>query len=929
VSTPEVVGRDRELADLNLFFEATDRLPAAMVLEGEPGIGKTTLWRRAVDIARERSYRVLSCSPVPSETRLSLASFRDLLEDVFGTVEEWLPAPQRRALAVALLREDPGPTELDPGGLAVAFLGALRVLAAERPVLVAVDDVQSLDSATRALLEFAARRLRREPVAFLLATRPPGPEGAVAVTRGLLAGEVARIALGPLSLGALSSVLRDRLGIAFPRSTLLRVHEISRGNPFFAVEIGRALERGGNRVAPGEPLPVPADVAVLVGARIAQLPPAVREVLLTVALLSDPVRSLVEAAAARGAAARLRKAAELGVIELDETRIRFVHPLLAAAVYVDAPPGLRRRIHRRLADVVTSPEERTRHLALSAAGPDAAVATALDEAARAALARGAPASAAELSEHATKLTPPELVEEIKRRSIEAADYHLHAGDTARAGILLEEALAHAPRGPDHAAALQGLATVRLREESFAAAQTLLEQALAESGDASHRAGIGLNLTVCLLQLGQLDSATAHAKTALALAEELRDAGLAAAAMTYLAMLTFLRGGGLRADLITRAVTLARRAEPGARRGLSHVLPPEFSWGVMLKWADEPVAAQSKLEAVRRRAEAEHEEGWLPAILFHLGELGCWLGDFDLASRCVRDAHDVAQMSGSPTMEAAPLGLRALTDAYQGRVDAARSAARDGLALAVRSGNLLHRIRCLAVLGFVDLSLDEPKLAYGHLEAAAGLAVGTGCVDPGVLRFPPDQIEALLRLGRLEEAGHVLEDFQERARSLGRSSALATAGRCRGLLLAAEGDLEGAVASLEEAVAAHELVPMPFERARTLLALGSTLRRAKQKAAPRASLTEALVDFDRLGTPLWGQKARAELARVGGRAPAGTLLTPSERRLADLVSEGRSNKEIAAALFVTAKTVETSLTRLYGKLGVHSRTELVHRLSQRT
>jgi DNA-binding CsgD family transcriptional regulator len=924
-----VVGRDSEVAELDRLFAATDLLPAGIVLEGEPGIGKTTLWRFAVDIARRRSYDVLWCSPVPSETRLLFASLRDLLEGVFDTVAESLPVPQRRALAVALLREDPGPAELDPGALAVAFLGALRVLAAEHPLLVAVDDVQWLDPPTRSLLEFAARRLRREHVALLLAARPPGAEATAAASRALLASGMHRIEVGPLSIGALSAVLRDRLGVSFPRLTLLRIHEVSRGNPFFALEIGGALERGDHRLAPGEPLPVPSDLSALVSTRIAQLPAAVSEVLVTVAMLSDPVRSLVEAASPAGAPARLREAAELGVVELDEARIRFVHPMFASAVYAAAPAEVRRRVHRRLAEVVAVPEERTWHLALAAEGHDAAVAVAADEAARGALARGAPGAAAELSEQARGLTPPELAGDIQRRSVEAADYHLHAGDTGRARVLLEEALAHAPAGDIRAAGLQGLATVRLRQEGFAAAEELLEQALGEAGDPWRRAAIELNLTVCLFQLGRLGGAVAHARAALALAETLEDPALAGAALTYLAMLEFLLGRGLRTDLIGRAVTLASRAEPGSRRGLPHVLPPEFSWGVMLKWADELESGRSKLEALRRRTEEEHEYGWLPAILFHLGELACWLGDFGLAARYARDAQEAAEESGSPTLEAAPIALHALIDAHLGRVDEARSAARHGLAVAERSGNLLHRIRCLAVLGFVDLSLDDPERAHGYLEPAAALAIAAGCVDPGVLRFLPDEIEALAGLGRVEEAQRLLDEFEARARSLGRASALAAAGRCRALLLTVRGDLAGALASLEAALVEHERVPMPFERARTLLLLGSTLRRARRKAAPRASLAEALAVFEGLGTPLWAQKARAELARVGGRPPAGAGLTPSERRLAELVAEGRSNKEIAAALFVTPKTVETSLSRLYGKLGVHSRTELAHRLTQGT
>lgn len=824
-----MIGREDEVALLDRFFAATDRLPAAMLLEGEPGVGKTTLWRCAVDTARQRSYRVLSSGPGPYDSQLSFVSLRDLFEDVVETAVGSLPVPQRRALAVALLREEPGPRGFDSGAVAAAFLGALRALAAERPVLVAVDDVQWLDAPTRLVLEFAVRRLRHEPVALLFASRSPGEAGAYGLlSSGLFRNGVDRVLVGPLSLGAINAVLGDQLGVSFPRPTLLRIYDVSGGNPFFAVEIGRALERSGRRLAPGEPLPVPNDVAVLVGARIGQLSPAVREALLAVAMLSNPTRSLVEAAMPRGVSARLRKAVELGVVELDETRIRFVHPMLASAVLGGAPPALRRRVHRRLAAVVPLPEERIRHLALAAEGPDNGVAAALDDAARGALARGAPGAAAELAEQARRLTPAESLSDGQRRSIEAADYHLHAGDTARGRLLLEEVVREAPAGDLRSAGLQALATVRLREESFAAAEETLEQALREVGDPSRRAAIELNLTVSLFQSGKLMSAAAHARAALALAGQLDEPAVAGAALTYLAMLEFLLGRGPQMNLVARAVTETSRAVPGSRRGLPHVLPPEFAWGVMLKWADEFDAGRSKLEALRKHAEEEQEEGWLPAILFHLGELACWLGDFELAGRYARDAHEAAQESGSPTLEAAPLALHALIEAHLGGIHEARSAAHDGLAVAERSGNVLHRIRCLAVLGFVELSVDDPAAAHGHFEPAAELAAASGFADPGVLRFVPDDVEALVALGRLDDAQTLLDEFEPRARSHGRRSALAAAGRCRGLLLAARGDVPGAVASLEKALVQHQQLSIPFERARTLLVLGTTMRRAKRK-----------------------------------------------------------------------------------------------------
>ncbi len=195
-----------------------------------------------------------------------------------------------------------------------------------------------------------------------------------------------------------------------------------------------------------------------------------------------------------------------------------------------------------------------------------------------------------------------------------------------------------------------------------------------------------------------------------------------------------------------------------------------------------------------------------------------------------------------------------------------------------------------------------------------------------MRFVPDEIEALIALGRLEEAEALLDALERQAAQLDRASALAAAGRCRGLLAAARGDLDGALASLQKALAEHERVSMPFEQARTLLALGATRRRARMKRPAREALEQALAIFEELGARLWAEKARAELARIGGRrAPPSGELTPTERRIAALAAEGRSNKEIAAALFVTPKTVGTQLSRIYRKVGVHSRTELARHL----
>jgi DNA-binding CsgD family transcriptional regulator len=202
----------------------------------------------------------------------------------------------------------------------------------------------------------------------------------------------------------------------------------------------------------------------------------------------------------------------------------------------------------------------------------------------------------------------------------------------------------------------------------------------------------------------------------------------------------------------------------------------------------------------------------------------------------------------------------------------------------------------------------------------------GIVEPGAMRVVPDEIEALLQLGRVEEAEELLTAHEMRAALTDRSSARAACARCRGLLLAAQAHHEAALDSFDIALRQHERAPMPFEKARTSFALGVTQRRAKQKRAARESLSEALDSFQRLGASLWEKATRAELARIGGRAPSGGL-TPTEARVADLVGQGMSNKEVAAALFVTVKTVESTLSRVYAKLGVRSRTALARRIAE--
>ncbi len=436
--TTDVIGRDVELARTEDFLDTFAAGSYGLVIEGEAGAGKTTLWLAAVDEARERGCRVLETRPAEAEAGLPFAGLGDLVESTLDEVLDDLPEPQADALRVALLLAPPGDAPLDERAVAMAVLGVLRELAGAGPLLVAVDDVQWLDPPSAKVLSFAWRRLGEEPVGLLLAHRL-GTDASV----GLADDErFSSLPVGPLALGVVHRLVHTRLGLILPRPALRRVHEVSGGNPFFALELGRALQAHQAELSPGEPLPVPDRLQELVRVRLGALPPKSRDVLAAAAALSQPTIGRLAAAVAGGEAA-LRPALEAQVVELEGDRIRFTHPLLASGAYQSLDAIGRRELHRRLGEVVPEADERARHLALSTDTPDADVAQALEEAAEHARARGATATAAELCEQAFRLTPIDRPDDSHRRTVAAANYRFLAGDTVRARELLEQALAAA------------------------------------------------------------------------------------------------------------------------------------------------------------------------------------------------------------------------------------------------------------------------------------------------------------------------------------------------------------------------------------------------------------------------------------------------------------------------------------------------------
>ena len=887
------------------------------VLPGEAGIGKTALWLAGIDAAAARGYRILSSRPSEAETRFSFVGLSDLLDNVAGELLPELPPIQRRALEAALLL---GESDLhaEDRSVAAAFLAALRLLAADTPVCLAVDDVQWLDAASLAALRYALARLGDQPVAVLLAVRGDLP---VWLRRAVPEERLRTVELGGLSVGATHALLSARLDATFPRPTLIRLCETSGGNPFFALELATALQRRGATPGPCDPLPIPSNLEELLRERLDGLGPDALEVARVVAAVAEPTTELVEAALGESTDLGLSQALDARILELDGERVRFTHPLLGSAVAARETPSRRRSLHARLATIVPSAEERARHLALATAKPDREIASILEEAAGSAHARGAPETAAELADQALRLTPQAEVDDARRRLFLAAERHHATGNTARALALLTEARAEATPGADRAAVLVQLADVLFDSEAREA-EALCRQALAEAeGDDALEAMIQMRLADSMRWRAGIEAGLAHATLAVQAASRTDDVALRCSALASHADWHFRAGRGIPRAQMEEALRLERALpEWPLYSGPTEYYCHQLVWAVDL---DPARRLLLELRDVRRARNDARNESY---ALWNLGFLEWRAGNWDEAERYAAGSLELlTQLGYVMPPDEFPTAVIA---AHRGRIEDARARASKAVARAEAEGIGIAQSGHGWVLGFIELSLGDPAAALAHLRRSYELR-NTFMYEPGMRVELGDLLEALIATGELDEADAILETWEERAAALDRAWALAILARGRGLLLAARGDLEAAFASFEGALAEHARSNDPFHHARTLLALGRTQRRAKRRRAARATLDEALAIFERLGASLWAEQTRTELARIGGRTPTGDELTEAERRIAAVVAEGRTNREVAAELFLTVHSVETALTRIYRKLGVRSRAELASQYAAKT
>jgi tetratricopeptide (TPR) repeat protein len=727
-----------------------------------------------------------------------------------------------------------------------------------------------------------------------------------------------RVALGPLSRGALQRLLGERLASPLARPVLSRIERASGGNPFFALEIARALAASG--VAdPGAPLRVPESLLELVRGRIEALAPAAREALLVAAALAHPTVGLVERCSS---AAGVAACEEAGLVRVEDGRVAFAHPLYASAVYMAAASSRRRRLHVRLAELVGEPEEQARHLALGAVGPDERIAAALEQAAGRARARGAWDAAGELLERAGALTPLDRLDEARRRGLRAADYHVHSGDRPRARMLLEELLAEDLPRPVRAQALCLLGEISVNDERRDEAIRVYERALECADDPRLEGMIEIGLGFVLAHLLDLATALQHSYRALELAEASGDGPLCGEALCACAMYGFLCGRGVDWGIVERSLELEDpdRVVPLERR-------PSVVAACLMLYVGRFSEARERFRVMRDAMIELRDESDLAFCAIWLAWLERRCGNLAAAAGWAEEAAQLASLTGSPLLYVGALAQRALVHAYRGEIEQNRSACAEVAGLIERSGDKLQTLFIAGSLGVLELSLANPAAAWGACEPLTEALEQHGIGEPVLVEFVPDALEALVALGQLDRAQALLDTFEGRGRELDRAWALATAGRCRGLLLAARGDLDDAAGALERALDEHRRLEMPFELARTLLVQGQVRRRRREKRLAREALTRSLELFEEMGAQLWAELARAQLARLGLRSAPGEL-SETEQRVAELAGSGMTNKAIAASLFVSPRTVQANLVRVYEKLGVHTRAELGASIAER-
>ncbi|MFN8160266.1 MAG: AAA family ATPase [Solirubrobacterales bacterium] len=905
-----LLGRDDERLALDrLLNEARAGSSGVLALVGEPGIGKTAL----LDLAAERAagIRVLRARGIESEAEIPFAGLAELLRPALPAIER-IPAPQAAALSGALALGPPSAG--DRFAIGAATLSLLSASAEEGPLALLVDDAHWLDGSSAEALLFAARRLVADPIALVLTAREGEPS--------LLDGADLRVMrIGGLDRTAAAELL---VGSGAPSEVVEHLVQVTGGNPLALIEL--ASDRSRLEAGSGtEPAPISTSIAAAFLRRFGGLPEPTRRILLLAAASPEgDLAVLARAASTLGlAVGELEAAEEAGLVTIGAGEIAFRHPLARAAVYADASARRRREAHAALAAVLPDHDidQRAWHLAAASIGPDEQAATALEQAGDRALGRSAYAVAAAAFERGAGLAS---VDEARGRLLVAsADAARLAGDAPRTLARLDEAERYA--GEDALSArikwLRG--QVAMRRGPLEEGYRLAIGAATEIADADPE--------LAVLMLAQAvhgcfysgDTATmmSAALGAIELADR-RDSPRTRffAAIAHGMALVAAGLGEEGATEVRRAVKILEQADE--LRGDPNLL----IWSAVGPlWLRETRAGRAMIDEAFREARAQVAMGALPALLHILARDQATTDQWAAAEASYDEAIRLAGETGQRVELGAALAGLAWLEARQGREEASREHSAEARKLCGELGVGLYGIWAIQAMGDLELGLGHPAEAIEHYRAQAEELSERGIADVD-LSPAPELVDAHIRLRQRDDAAALAEEYVSRAEAKGQPWALARAARCRGLL-ADSGQIEVIFA---DALQLHDRTPDVFETARTRLAFGARLRRARRRIRAREELRSALETFEALGAGPWADQAEAELAATGEtarRRDASTLddLTPQELQIARLLAAGKTTREAAAAIFVSPKTVEYHLRHVYQKLGIHSREELASEL----
>lgn len=891
----------------DLLARARAGTSGSLVVRGDAGIGKTALLQDASVRAAGRGFTVLRARGVEAESELAYAGVADLVRPVLDRLDR-LPAPQAAALRGVLALAPPAAD--DRFAAAVAVQSLLGAAAADAPLLVVVDDLHWLDRASATAVLFAARRPGVDRVAFLLGARDDA--GGVAAGLDVLP-------LRGLPPAAARAVLARAAGRALAPHVAAAICDVAGGNPLALTEIPSLLtdeQLAGEAPLP-DPLPPGAGIERAFLRRTERLPAASRTALVVAAACdSAEAASILDALRALGLdVAALEAGEDAGLIALADGRIAFRHPLLRSTLYHGAAPAERRQAHRALADVLAGahPDRSAWHLAAATIAPDESVAVRLEHEADAVRLRTAFAAAARLLERAAELSPdPDARARRLLAAAEAAQAggELDAAETLLAGVVERDAGLDGQVRVEHLRGRNALLRVRPRE-----AVKHLERAAA-AADSRALPGILLEAGMATIMIGDTARALAMAEQALGVdGGDPHVRGLAALLADHVRLLR-----GERAPAAFRA----RLHELAAAAQVPSLVVAQIV-GMSLVWLEEYEPARVLAARMVARGR-ESSPDVLPFALALRGLIGYRTGDWTRAHADSVQAVEVARQLG----QAALTGNfgKGLVDAARGHAEDARSALGELTAVGRTQGVEALAAQAEAALGLLELGATRPRTAAVHLGRAADALERHGVGNPNAVQARPDLVEAYVRLGRFEDAAAALDLHDREVEAAGSLWGRAAGARCRGLLA------RGAAYEREfgDALDLHDETSMPFERARTELCLGERHRRNRRRAAARRHLAAALEVFEGLEARPWFERARTELAATGevsrSRAlPSDDGLTAQERRVALLVADGATNKEAAAALFLSPKTVETHLSNVYRKLELRSRSDLARVLAR--